>query len=150
MKDKYLKTACVFALACIVLITLIGASGNPEIMAVEQLLIKRTDIMENVLSRKISLEEGEEQLKEIEADKLYFDDIKNLAANMNCEYNKVIGMKITDMSKIKEVSNLAAYEGNIVWKCSGIDGLYTQECSYIIGIDCSSDNKKLVSFEIVE
>ena len=150
MKNKYLKSACVLALACVVLVTLIGASSDPEVMSVKQLLAKRTDIMENVLSGKISIEEGKEQLKEIETDKLYHDDVNNLKSNMNCEHNKVIGMKITDMSKIKDVSDLTAYEGNIVWECSGIDGLYTQECSYIIGVDSSSGNMKLVSFELVE
>ena len=41
MKDKYLRIACVSVLACIVLVTLLGASGDTEKASVEQLLIKR-------------------------------------------------------------------------------------------------------------
>ena len=150
MKERYLKTACILTLACIVMVTLIGASKDPAAMEVKQLLMKRTDIMENVLSRNISLEEGKEQLSEIEKDKLYNDDIKNLIANMNCEHNKVIAMDITEMNRSNKVSDLMTYQGDITWKCLGINGLYTQKCSYIIGVDTSDDVMKLVSFEIAE
>lgn len=150
MKDKYLRIACVSVLICIILITLLGAAADPEITAVEQLLIKRTDIMENVLSGNISLEEGNEQLKEVETGKLYSDDTKNLADNMNCEHNKVIGMKINELERTSRVSHLMTYHGSITWKCSGIDGIYVQKCSYNIGVDDSNDEVKLVSFEIDE
>lgn len=150
MKERYLKTACVLTLACIVMVTLIGASKDPVTVEVKQLLMKRTDIMENVLSGNISLEEGKEQLRQIEKDKLYNDDIKNLIANMNCEHNKVIAMDITELNRSNKVSYLMTYQGDITWECLGINGLYTQNGSYIIGVDTSDDAMKLVSFEIVE
>lgn len=150
MKERHLKTACALTLACIVMVTLIGASKDPAAIEVKQLLMKRTDIMENVLSGNISLEEGKQQLKEVEKDKLYNDDINNLIANMNCEHNKVIAMNITELNRTNKVADLMTYQGNIAWKCSGINGLYTQNCSYIIGVDTSDDAMKLVSFEIAE
>ncbi len=150
MKDKYLRIACVSVLICIILVTLLGAADDPESADVEQLLIKRTDIMENVLSGNISLEEGEIQLKEVETGKLYSDDTKNLADNMNCEHNKVIGMKIKELERTSRVSHLMTYHGSIIWKCSGINGIYVQKCSYNIGVDDSNDEVKLVSFEIDE
>ena len=48
VKNRYLKIACVSVFVCIISLTLMGISGDRESMAVEQLLIKRTDIMENV------------------------------------------------------------------------------------------------------
>lgn len=150
MKDKYLRIACVSAFVCVILVTLLGAAADPEKDSVEQLLKSRTDIMENVLSGNISLQEGTTQLKEIETGKLYSEDIKKLADNMNCEHNKVVDMKINDFHRTSSVSDLMTYQGSITWKCLGIDGIYVQKCSYIIGAKRSSEGSKLVSFEIDE
>lgn len=150
MKERYLKIACVFVLACIILLTLMGISGDCESIAVEQLLIKRTDIMENVLSGNITLEEGKTHLKEVEYGKLYNQDIKKLADNMNCEHNKVIGMKIDDLRRTSRISDLTTYQCGITWKCSGINGIYVQKCNYTVAADRSVAGIRLVSFEIDE
>lgn len=150
MKQKYIKAACIIMLACIVMVTLIAASNDPTIIEVKHLLIKRTDIMENVLSGNISVDEGKVQLKDIEKGKLYNDDVKRLIDNMNCEHNKVIAMNITELKKTSNISDIMTYETSISWKCSGINGIYVQNCSYIIAADTSDDEIKLVSFEIAE
>jgi len=150
MKDKYLRIVCVSVLACIVLVTLLGASGDTEKASVERLLIKRTDIMESVLSGEISMEEGKNKLREIEEGKLYSNDIKRLADNMNCEHNKVIDMKINELIRTSRVSDLMTFSGCITWKCSGINGIYIQKCNYTIGAVSALNGIKLVSFEIDE
>ena len=150
MKNRYLKIACVSVFVCIISLTLMGISGDRESMAVEQLLIKRTDIMENVLSGNLTYEEGKLRLKEVEYGKLYSDDIKKLADNMNCEHNKVIGMKIDDLRRTSGVSDLTTYQCGITWKCSGINGIYVQKCDYTVAADQSIEGIKLVSFEIDE
>ena len=106
--------------------------------------------MESVLSGEITIEEGENKLREIEEGKLYSNDIKRLADNMNCEHNKVIDMKINELIRTSRVSDLITYRGCITWKCSGINGIYFQKCNYTIGAVSALNGIKLVSFEIDE
>lgn len=99
MKKKHLCMPCLCAVFCIAIIFLAGAAKNPEIKTVEQLLQKRTVIMENVLLGKITYEEGKLRLREVEEGNLYRTDLNGILAGLDTDIESVAGMKVVFLEK---------------------------------------------------
>ena len=78
MKGRYFKWIAILAAACVLGMVLLGATADREVYQVRQLLEKRSTIMEKTLFGEITYDEGKRQLKEVEADKLYRDDVEAL------------------------------------------------------------------------
>ena len=78
MKGRYFKWIAILAAACVLGMVLLGATADREVYQVRQLLEKRSNIMEKTLFGEITYDEGKRQLKEVEADKLYRDDVEAL------------------------------------------------------------------------
>ncbi len=150
MKKIDSKWTSLSIVICLIGLILSGASGNDDEHIVEQLLRKRTDIMENTLSGKITFKEGKSQLREIEEGKLYSDDIKGMMAFMNGDYDKIISMDVLGLKKVSDISDVAAFDGEIRWTYQGMDEIYLENNKYYIGTKREDDKLKLVSFELLE
>ena len=92
---RYLKAAGAAAVICIIVSVMLGAAENSDVQTVKNLLEKRTAVMENVLFGKMTYDEGKEQLKTIEKDKLYNDDLRALSQYRNTDLESVRKMEIT-------------------------------------------------------
>lgn len=147
MNNKNLKLACAAAFACIIGLALLGASGYSETSIVEGLIKQRTDVMDNVLTGRISFGEGKEKLKEIEGEKLLSDDLKSLIEYRNTDIDKVVKMKVINMEKKSHIYDMMTFESEICWTFDGVNGRHTEIGDYLIGVKVSDDEYKLISLE---
>ena len=97
---------------------------------------------------KITYEEGKEQLKKIEKDKLYSDDINALSEYRNTDLDKIERMDIIKLERKSNIYDRMTFYGKIKWTVSGMEGVYDETCEYHIGVDVDSGEYKLISFEI--
>ena len=148
MKKRYLKWIITAAAVCVVGLALMGAAESRENGTVRKHLEKRSFIMENVLFGKITYEEGKEQLKKIEKDKLYSDDINALSEYRNTDLDKIERMDIIKLERKSNIYDRMTFYGKIKWTVSGMEGVYDETCEYHIGVDVDSGEYKLISFEI--
>lgn len=145
-----MRWLCISAAVCIIMAALTGASADPQKTGVEQLLKKRTAVMDSILSRKISHKEGFSQLKEIEEGGLYSDDIRNLNSYRNSDCDRILSMKVKNMKRESHVADLMTFNCDIVWTCSGYEGIYTETGNYSVGATETGNGLKLVSFQLLK
>lgn len=148
MNNKCLKTACIAAVICIAAVTMIGASMEPKMAEVRNLLEQRSDIISNVLAGNITFEGGKQHLKKIEEDKIYSDDIKVLSQYRDTDYNEVLGMNIVRMEKKSHIYDRLSFACTIEWTMRDYDGIYKETIQYTIGVSKADDEYKLISMEI--
>lgn len=148
MKIKFLKTAAISVIICIAITAMIGASPDPETKEVSKLLEKRTDIISSVLSRTISFDEGRKQLKTIEAEKIYSNDIRILDEYRDTDYSEVLDMDIVSIEKKSHIYDRLSFACKIEWTTRDYDGIYTEAVDYTIGVSESEDEYRLISMEI--
>lgn len=147
MNKKQLKLACAAVSVSIAVLGLLGAAWQPETTEVKMLLEKRTHIMENVLTGKITYEEGKQQLKEIESETLYRQDLENLRQYADTDVDRVENMQVVSIVKKDSIYGILAFQAEICWICRGYDGAYTQMGNYVVGVKKSMENYKLISLE---
>ena len=124
-----------------------GFTNNRDKQEVENLLTKRTDIIQNVLLNKISYEEGEKELRKVETGKIYIDDCKLFDIYKNSDYDVVIDMEVKSIEQMSNVSDITTYLVTIEWTTSTYEGInYNRLAHYISLKECGEINK-LVSFE---
>ena len=150
MKKRYLKWICVAAAVCITALALLGAAENTDVSRVKELLEKRTSVMENVLFGNITYEQGKEQLRQVEKDKLYNDDLRALSQYKNTDIESVWDMDITELKKESRIYDIMTFSCRIKWTCSGTDGTSEDTYDYIVGVDVNGGDHRLVSFELKE
>ncbi len=150
MKKEHLRLICISSLICVVASSLLGASNAPEEKEVEQLMEKRTVIMEKVLSGDISFDEGSSKLMQIEDGSLYTRDINSIREYACSDYDRVLSMKTENMQMKGHVADLMIFSCDVLWTCLGYDGIYTKKVSYNIGAEDTGKGLKLVTFEIVK
>lgn len=150
MREKQLKWACIGVFICIVALMLLGFTVKPEETIVKELLEKRTDIMENVLSGKISYAEGKEQLKEVEGDKLYSDDLENMQKYQETNIEQVEGMRIIDIEKKNQVYDMMTFHSKIYWTYYSVEGKRDETINYLVGVSNTNHEYKLISLQIQE
>lgn len=150
MKKKHLKWVITTAVICIVGLALMGAAGDNETDIVKNLLQNRSFVMENVLFGKITYEEGKAQLKKIEGDRLYNDDLRALRKYRNTDLEKIKKMDIIEMKKKSHIYDRITFSSKIKWTVSGMENVYEETHNYLIGIDVNEGEYKLISFEIQE
>lgn len=149
MKKRYLKWIAAVAAVCVVGLALMGAAENSETGEVKNLLEKRTVVMENVLFGKITYEEGKEQLKEIEQDKLYSDDIKALSQYVDTDLESVKKMKIVEIKRTSRIYDIMTFRCSIEWTISGAEEISEETYAYQVGVAVNGGDYRLVSFEIL-
>ena len=150
MTNKHLKAACAAVMICIALIAMAGASYDPEISEVRHLLEKRTDIISSVLSGNITFDEGKEQLKLIESEKIYTDDVDVLRSYQNTDYSEVLDMDIVSIEKKSHIYDRLSFACAIEWTIKDYDGMSKESITYTIGVSESEKKFKLISMEINE
>lgn len=150
MKGKLLKWVSITAALCILGFVMMGATVDSETAAVKKLLERRTMIMENVLFGNITYEEGASQLKEVEMDKLYSDDLRSLAEYRNTDIESVRKMDIIDIKKESQIYDIMTFSCEINWTYSGIDGTDEITGRYVAGVDRNGGDLRLVSFSPAE
>ena len=106
--------------------------------------------MEKTLSGEISFDEGREKLSDVEQDRLYHDDIENIIDYTNSDYEKIISMKVCNTEKKSHVSDMMTFQCDIIWTCSGYDGIYSEKGKYNIGAVETEKGMKLVSFKLIK
>lgn len=148
MKRKYLKWIGTATVVCIVGIALMGGAQNPETNTVKNLLEKRNSIMENVLFGKITYEEGKKQLREIEKDQLYNDDLRALLKYKNTDLETIEKMEILKLKKKSRIYDMMTFYGKIKWIYSGNNKIYENTDEYQIGVEVRNNEYKLVSLEM--
>ena len=137
MKGRYFKWIAILAAACVLGMVLLGATADREVYQVRQLLEKRSNIMEKTLFGEITYDEGKRQLKEVEADKLYRDDVEALTRAMD----------VIELEKKSHVYDRMSFYGKIKWTISGMEGVYDEIYEYDIGVSSEDGEYRLISFE---
>lgn len=148
MNRKYRKWIGVTALACTIGLAFLGAALDSETVVVKRLLEKRADVMGNVLLDKITLEEGKQLLKDIEADKLYRDDLESLQKYDDADINMATDMRVVDLQKTSQLYDMMTFEGEISWRYSGKNGSFGHKDVYQIGVSKEGERYKLISFTL--
>lgn len=148
MKRKYLCIPCLCAVLCIIIIILAGAAENPEIKTVEQLLQKRTVIMENIIWGKITYEDGKQKLREVESGNLYRSDLNSVFDYVDSDLEEVEGVKVIYLEKQGQVCDIIDFKGKIEWTCKGYEGAYRIEDVYNIGVSVKDGEYRLVSLQL--
>ena len=121
------------ALICVILVSFTGVrdSGTAE---VRRMLEKRTAVMENVLSGRITYDDGKSELMEIEDGSLLSDDLGSLKAYEDTDYEPV-------------QDGTSCYECRICWVYSDHRGLHRETAIYRAGTRLCGGTLKLVMFE---
>ncbi len=134
------------ALVCVILVSFTGVrdSGTAE---VRRMLEKRTAIMENVLSGRITYDEGKSELMEIEDGSLLSDDLGSLKSYEDTDYEPVHDMIFAGIEKTGSVYGTSCYECRICWVYSDHRGLHREMAVYRAGTRLCGGTLKLVMFE---
>lgn len=147
---RYLKVAGAAAVICIIVSVMLGAAENSDVQTVKNLLEKRTAVMENVLFGKMTYDEGKEQLKTIEKDKLYNDDLRALSQYRNTDLESVRKMEITEIEKSSSVYDIMTFRCRIKWTYSGCEGICESTHDYQVSVDTNGGDYRLVLFELLQ
>ena len=126
---------------------LLGATADREVYQVRQLLEKRSNIMEKTLFGEITYDEGKRQLKEVEADKLYRDDVEALTQFEDTDLERTRAMDVIELEKKSHVYDRMSFYGKIKWTISGMEGVYDEIYEYDIGVSSEDGEYRLISFE---
>ena len=134
------------ALVCVILVSFTGVrdSGTAE---VRRMLEKRTAVMENVLSGRITYDDGKSELMEIEDGSLLSDDLGSLKAYEDTDYEPVQDMIFAGIKKTGSVYGTSCYECRICWVYSDHRGLHRETAVYRAGTRLCGGTLKLVMFE---
>ena len=134
------------ALICVILVSFTGVrdSGTAE---VRRMLEKRTAVMENVLSGRITYDDGKSELMEIEDGSLLSDDLGSLKAYEDTDYEPVQDMIFAGIKKTGSVYGTSCYECRICWVYSDHRGLHRETAIYRAGTRLCGGTLKLVMFE---
>ena len=134
------------ALICVILVSFTGVrdSGTAE---VRRMLEKRTAVMENVLSGRITYDDGKSELMEIEDGSLLSDDLGSLKAYEDTDYEPVQDMIVAGIKKTGSVYGTSCYECRICWVYSDHRGLHRETAVYRAGTRLCGGTLKLVMFE---
>ena len=137
------------ALICVILVSFTGVrdSGTAE---VRRMLEKRTAVMENVLSGRITYDDGKSELMEIEDGSLLSDDLGSLKAYEDTDYEPVQDMIFAGIEKTGSVYGTSCYECRICWVYSDHRGLHRETAVYRAGTRLCGGTLKLVMFELDE
>ena len=137
------------ALVCVILVSFTGVrdSGTAE---VRRMLEKRTAVMENVLSGRITYDDGKSELMEIEDGSLLSDDLGSLKAYEDTDYEPVQDMIFAGIKKTGSVYGTSCYECRICWVYSDHRGLHRETAVYRAGTRLCGGTLKLVMFELDE
>lgn len=147
MKGRYFKWIAILAAACVLGMVLLGATADREVYQVRQLLEKRSNIMEKTLFGEITYYEGKRQLKEVEADKLYRDDVEALTQFEDTDLERTRAMDVIELEKKSHVYDRMSFYGKIKWTISGMEGVYDEIYEYDIGVSSEDGEYRLISFE---
>lgn len=147
MKGRYFKWIAILAAACVLGMVLLGATADREAYQVRQLLEKRSNIMEKTLFGEITYDEGKRQLKEVEADKLYRDDVEALTQFEDTDLERTRAMDVIELEKKSHVYDRMSFYGKIKWTISGMEGVYDEIYEYDIGVSSEDGEYRLISFE---
>ena len=147
MKGRYFKWIAILAAACVLGMVLLGATADREVYQVRQLLEKRSNIMEKTLFGEITYDEGKRQLKEVEADKLYRDDVEALTQFEDTDLERTRAMDVIELEKKSHVYDRMSFYGKIKWTISGMEGVYDEIYEYDIGVSSEDGENRLISFE---
>lgn len=148
MNKKILRVVGAGVIVCIAMTVFAAATQDSETETIKMLLQKRTYVMENVLLGKITYDEGKKQLKEIESDKLYSNDIKALNEYKNTDFARTEKMEIIYLEKKSQIYDKSSYEGKIKWTESYGREKSVETHIYEIGVSKKGDEYRLISFEI--
>ena len=147
MKGRYFKWIAILAAACVLGMVLLGATADREVYQVRQLLEKRSNIMEKTFFGEITYDEGKRQLKEVEADKLYRDDVEALTQFEDTDLERTRAMDVIELEKKSHVYDRMSFYGKIKWTISGMEGVYDEIYEYDIGVSSEDGEYRLISFE---
>lgn len=147
MKGRYFKWIAILAAACVLGMVLLGATADREVYQVRQLLEKRSNIMEKTLFGEITYDEGKRQLKEVEEDKLYRDDVEALTQFEDTDLERTRAMDVIELEKKSHVYDRMSFYGKIKWTISGMEGVYDEIYEYDIGVSSEDGEYRLISFE---
>lgn len=147
MKGRYFKWIAILAAACVLGMVLLGSTADREVYQVRQLLEKRSNIMEKTLFGEITYDEGKRQLKEVEADKLYRDDVEALTQFEDTDLERTRAMDVIELEKKSHVYDRMSFYGKIKWTISGMEGVYDEIYEYDIGVSSEDGEYRLISFE---
>ena len=103
--------------------------------------------MEKTLFGEITYDEGKRQLKEVEADKLFRDDVEALTQFEDTDLERTRAMDLIELEKKSHVYDRMSFYGKIKWTISGMEGVYDEIYEYDIGVSSEDGEYRLISFE---
>lgn len=148
MRRKVIMLPCISAVILIAAFALMGACKDQGIETVEDLLRQRTAVMNDMLYDRITEDEGEKKLKEVEDGELLRNDMKNIRLFDDTDMESVENIEVISLEKKGRVYDTLSYKAEIKWDIAGRDGLYSSTDIYSIGVLQSENNYKLISLEL--
>lgn len=148
MRKRFALLPCICAAVCIMALTFTAAAGKSDEERVEELLKQRTAVMNDMIFNRITDEEGEERLGEVETGALLERDMENITSFDDTDAESVENIEIVSVEKKGEVYDTINYETKIKWKIAGYDGWYSSTDVYSVGVLYEEDEYRLVSMEL--
>ena len=148
MRKKIVVLPCTCAAVCLMAAALMGASADPGEETVEHLLKQRTAVMSDMLFNRITAEEGEKRLEEIECGALWEKDMRNIETFEDTDAESVENIDVVSVQEKGRVYDTIDYEVKIQWDIAGVDGIYSSTDIYSVGVLCSENEYRLTSLEL--
>ncbi|NLD20369.1 MAG: hypothetical protein GX663_09040 [Clostridiales bacterium] len=148
MKKNLLRIMGLVVILSFGFLLLAGAGKDPAEKQVITLLEKRTIIMENILSRKVTFEEGKERLKEIEKGSLYKRDVKVLSQYENSDYVKTMDMDVVSIENTGNLYDKKKYICEIQWTFLDYEGEKEETKIYDVCVEWDGSRNKLITFQM--
>lgn len=147
---KYYRLVMIPAVIVIILGVFSGFSNPSEKENVESLIRARTSILQQAYYDKITREQAELRLQEIEIYPLYNKDVYQLDKFEDTEIDMVRGMKIKEMWESTDMYGYKGFQCKIQWEMRGSEGNYTTLGLYHMVLKEDKGVYKLSEFELKE
>ena len=143
---KRSETAILGLCAALITAGLFSGFGRSEQQSVQELLMRRSDIIQWVWYSELTPEQGEEMLKEIETHPLLGEDVAWLRkAEEGMGFAYVLDMEILEWNRTSRSCSGTCYTAEIRWQLEEYNQHVTEEYSYRIRTAEKNDGTVLLS-----
>ncbi|MEG1930317.1 MAG: hypothetical protein RR131_04180 [Anaerovorax sp.] len=146
--SKHYRLVMIPAILLIIFGVFSGFSNSSEEETVEGLIRERTSILQQTYFGKMTKEQAETRLQEIEIYPLYNKDIYQFDQFKNTEIDRVRGMKIKEIWENTNLYDYKAFKCKIQWEMRGVEGNYTTLGLYHLVLKKDRGIYKLSEFEL--
>ena len=137
------------AAAILCMVFLSGFTSPKEEVLVRDLLLDRTQILEEFYYGHASLQASEERLAEVETQPLLKEDIAAMRAWEATDLDMVKGLTVLSLEKRTGLYGYLAFDAVILWNMQGLAGSYTEITEYNVVLKQSGKQYRISIFEAI-